>query len=51
MYNLQINDEDGRREKRGTGGGRMGNKVGKFEDLEVWKEGMRLGGWMFGVWE
>ena len=24
------------------GDGRMGGKVGRFEDLEVWKEGMRL---------
>ena len=24
------------------GGRGMGGKVGKFEDLEVWKEGMRL---------
>ena len=23
----------------------------QVEDLEVWKEGMQLGGWMFGVWE
>ena len=33
---------DGKNRKRETGGRRMGVKVGRFEDLEVWKEGMRL---------
>ncbi|MCD6389177.1 MAG: hypothetical protein J7L69_07180 [Desulfobulbaceae bacterium] len=34
------NKKEERRQE--TGGRGMRQKVGKFEDLEVWKEGMRL---------